>query len=78
MTAGCSLSCPSFVFIAYWLKMTWSKTDQPIIIKSFKKYGISKKMDGIKDNILWKDDATNEEEEEDHEEDNCKTGSFPV
>lgn len=45
-----------------WVKEAWENLDDEIIVRSFKKTGISNEMDGTEDDALW-DDSDDDEGE---------------
>ena len=45
-----------------WVKEAWSEIALDIVVRSFKKCGISNAMDGTEDDMLWEDDLTAEDE----------------
>lgn len=57
---------PDLPTICQWILDAWLELPKKIIVKAFKKCGISNAMDGIEDDLLWDDKSDNEKEEDDH------------
>ena len=52
--------------VCEWVKNSWQRVKSEIIVKSFKKCGISNALDGSEDDILYdKSDASSENNHED-------------
>ena len=52
-TKGGALKRPSLVTVIEWVKEAWNSVPCDMVIKSFKKCGISNAMDGTEDDILF-------------------------
>jgi len=48
--------------VARWVSAAWKAIPESIIIRSFKKCGISNALDGSKDDILWEDDGEDKDD----------------
>lgn len=59
-----NLKKPSLSLVTYWIKTSWEDVPKEMI-KSFLKTGISNKMDGTEDDLLWNSDETEETGETD-------------
>jgi len=46
---------PRLSLVVKWVKEAWDRIPEELIIKSFKKRGISNAMDGTKDGMLYED-----------------------
>jgi len=69
VTAGGNLKRPGLSLVSSWVKTSWEDMPKEMIIKSFLKTGISNKMDGTKDDLLWDSDPGSQESEETEETD---------
>lgn len=49
------LKRPSITQVCEWVKTSWAAVKTEIIVKSFKKCGISNAMDGTEDELLYED-----------------------
>ena len=58
-TKGGSLKRPSLPLIVEWIRLAWELIPQEMVIKSFKKCGISNSMDGDEDDILFTENTDN-------------------
>ena len=56
------MKAASFPTVCQWVKEAWSEIASEIVVRSFKKCGISNAMDGTEDDMLWEDDLTAEDE----------------
>jgi hypothetical protein len=54
-TKGGALKRPGLRLVVEWVKEAWESISEEIIIKSFKKCGISNAMDGSEDDVLYED-----------------------
>ena len=63
---------PTITQVCEWVKRSWDSVKEDIVVKSFKKCGISNALDGTEDNILF---DTSEEESDDNE---CVNLSFLI
>ena len=61
-TKGGNVKAASFPTVCQWVKEAWSEIASEIVVRSFKKCGISNAMDSTKDDMLWEDDLTAEDE----------------
>ena len=63
--------------ICRWIVDAWKELPIKTVVKGFKKCSISNMLDGTEDNILWMDDADNDDDNEREEEldyhDDCIT-----
>ncbi|KAJ9601175.1 hypothetical protein L9F63_000643 [Diploptera punctata] len=55
--------------VCQWIKQSWSRVREDIIVKSFKKCGVSYARDGSEDHLIYKEDNEDEEEEEENSDD---------
>ena len=55
---------PSIGQVCDWVKKAWDSVKTEIVIKSFKKCGISNKMDGTEDDAIFEEDDEEDEEED--------------
>lgn len=60
---------PDLPTICQWILDAWLELPKMIIVKAFKKCGISNALDGIEDDLLWDDKSDNEKEEDEDEDD---------
>ncbi|KAJ9596830.1 hypothetical protein L9F63_012086 [Diploptera punctata] len=51
--------------VCQWIKQSWSRVREDIIVKSFKKCGVSNAADGSEDHSLYEEDNDDEEESSD-------------
>jgi hypothetical protein len=49
-------SDPDVEQLCEWIREAWARISPTLIEKSFKKYGISNKLDGMEDDYLWDSD----------------------
>ena len=54
-TKSGAMKRPGLSLVVQWVKEAWESISEDIIIKSFKKCGISNAMDGTEDDILYED-----------------------
>ena len=47
-----------------WIKQSWARVREDIIVKYFKKCGISNALDGSEDHLIYEEDNDDDEEEE--------------
>ena len=45
--------------VVQWVKEAWADISSDMIVRSFKKCGISNAMDGTEDNMLWEEKQIN-------------------
>lgn len=62
LTAKGNLKKPGLSLVTSWVKTSWEDIPKEMIIKSFLKTGISNKMDGTEDDLLWNSDSEESEE----------------
>ncbi|KAK3724016.1 hypothetical protein QZH41_008919, partial [Actinostola sp. cb2023] len=55
VTAGGNVRAASTATVTNWVKASWTSLDESMVVKSFKKCGISNAMDGYEDDALWED-----------------------
>lgn len=60
---------PDLPTICQWILDAWMELPKKIIVKAFKKCGISNAMDETEDDLLWEEDKSDNEKEEDEDED---------
>ena len=68
------MRAPALPILCAWVKAAWNEIDKEMVIKAFKKCGISNAMDGTEDEILYEDAGDNDEldrELEDDQYDDC-------
>ena len=53
--AGGNVRAASTATVTNWVKASWTSLDESMVVKSFKKCGISNAMDGSEDDALWED-----------------------
>lgn len=53
LTKGGSLKRPSLPLVVGWVKNAWDSIKPEMVVKSFKKCGISNAMDGTEDDMLY-------------------------
>ena len=58
-----ALKRPTIKQVCQWIKQSWSRVREDIIVKSFKKCGISNALDGSEDHLIYEEH--NEEESSD-------------
>ena len=58
LTRAGQLKKPSVTLWCEWIVKAWNEIDSAIIIKSFKKCGISNALDGSEDDMLYQDDES--------------------
>lgn len=63
---------PTITQVCEWVKRSWDSVKKDIVVKSFKKCGISNALDGTEDDVLF---DTSEEESDDN---NCVDLSFLI
>ena len=61
LTKKGNLKKPSYSLICQWILEAWDDISAEMIIKSFKKCGISNKLDGTEDDLLYDSDKENGE-----------------
>ena len=49
-----ALKRPTIKQVCQWIKQSWSRVREDIIVKSFKKCGISNALDGSEDHLIFK------------------------
>ena len=54
-TAAGNMKQPPLPIMTQWVKTAWDLIDPAIIIRAFKKYSITNKLDVTEDDILWQD-----------------------
>ena len=54
-TKGNNLKKPDIVLIARWVKKAWNEIPAEMVMKSFNKYCINNKLDGIEDDTILSD-----------------------
>ena len=64
LTAGGNLKKPGLCLVTSWVKTSWEDIPKEMVIKSFLKMGISNRMDGTEDDLLWDSKSGSEEEVE--------------
>ena len=60
-----NLKKPGLPLVTSWVKTSWEDIPKEMVVKSFLKTGISNRMDGIKDDLLWDSEPGSEGEESD-------------
>ena len=63
LTKGGNLKKPQYNLICKWILEVWKDILSEMIIKSFKKCGISNALDGTEDDLLYSSDAKISEDE---------------
>ena len=63
-TKGKNMRKPTISLMLQWIVEAWESLSTDIIIRSFKKPGISNAMDGTEDDMLWIGDEDDDENEE--------------
>ena len=61
--------------VCQWIKQSWSRVREGIIVKSFKKCGISNAFDGSEDHLIYEEDNDHDEEEKEESLDDDFQGS---
>jgi len=61
LTVGGNLRKPGLSLVTSWVKTSWEDIPKEMIVKSFLKTGISNKMDGTGDDLLYPDSQESEE-----------------
>ena len=64
-----ALKRPTIKQVCQWIKQSWSRVREDIIVKSFKKCGISNALDGSEDHLIYEEDNDDDEEEEEESSD---------
>ena len=59
-----AIKWPTIKQVCQWIKQSWSRVREVIIVKSFKKCGISNPLDGSEVHLTYEEDDDNEEEGE--------------
>jgi len=59
---------PSYATLAQWVIDSWEEVDPRLIIKAFKCCGISVKMDGTEDDLVFDYDEVNENSASENDE----------
>ena len=76
----------SIALVLKWVKQAWDEISEEMVVKSFKKCGISNALDGTEDDVLWEEEeeieqGTVETEEEvvpaEYEDEVLVSGSMP-
>jgi hypothetical protein len=62
-----ALKLPTIKQVCQWIKQSWSTVREDIIVKSFKKCGISNTLDCSEDHLIYEEDNDDDEEEEEEE-----------
>lgn len=57
-TAGGKMRKPTNKVLLQWVKESWDSLSEALIVKSFKKVGISNALDGTEDECLWDSDSS--------------------
>ena len=71
-TKGGRMKAPDLPVLCLWVKEAWAEIDANLIIKAFKKCGISNAMDGSEDDVIYEDvDEEIIEDLEDDQYDDC-------
>jgi len=65
LTAGGNLKKPGLSLVTSWVKTSWEDIPKEMVVKSFLKTGISNRMDGTEDELLWDSEPGSEGEESD-------------
>jgi hypothetical protein len=60
LTPAGRLRKPSYTTLAQWVRDSWEEVDLHLIIKAFKCCGVSVKMDGTEDDIVFDYELLNE------------------
>jgi hypothetical protein len=55
LTPKVAVKWPTVTQMCEWVKMSWAHVSEVTIVKSFKKCGISKILDGSEDHFLYED-----------------------
>ena len=55
------MRAPALSTLCTWVKESWDKVDEYLVIRAFKKCGISNSLDGTEDDILYADEGTERE-----------------
>jgi hypothetical protein len=63
-----ALKRPTIKQVCQWIKQSWSTVREDIIVKSFKKCGISNALNGSEDHLIYEEDNDDDEEEEEEKE----------
>ena len=59
-----------------WIKQLWSRVKEDIIVKSFKKRGISNALDGSEDHLTYEEDNNDDDYEEEKEGEESSDHNF--
>lgn len=62
-TAKGNLKKPGLSTVAMWVKLAWDSLQSSMVVKSFLKTGISNKLDGTQDDLLWEDEGESDFDE---------------
>ena len=54
-TKGGRMKAPDLPLLCLWEKEAWAEIDTNMIVKAFKKCGISNAMDGTEDDVIYED-----------------------
>ena len=54
-TSAGNMRAASLTIVCEWVKDTWQNIPSEMVVRSFKKCGISNAMDGTEDDMLWED-----------------------
>ncbi|KAJ9584175.1 hypothetical protein L9F63_021472 [Diploptera punctata] len=55
--------------VCQWIKKSWSRVREDIIVKSFKKCDVSNARDGSEDHLMYEEDNNDDGEEEEESSD---------
>ena len=61
-TKGRNMRAATLPTLCEWILKAWEELDITMIVKSFKKCGISNNLDGTEDDMLWDDDTPDAED----------------
>lgn len=62
LTPGGNMKCASHEQVSHWVLDAWNSINVETVAYSFKKCGISNRMDGTEDDLLWQDGNGNDTE----------------
>ena len=60
-TKGGAMRAPALPTLCTWVKESWDAVGEDLVIRAFKKCGISNSLDGTEDDILYADEGTERE-----------------
>ena len=63
LTAEGNLKKPGLSLMTSWVKTSWEDIPKEMVVKSFLKTGISNRMDGTEDELLWDSESGSEKGE---------------